>query len=295
MDRLTAVSLAALLALSAGCRDTPPPPGPGEPEKADLTVLVPEYVERPDSSPPRLYSLKIDGKDFTEPKPKPKEKITLTVTPAPGKDTVEVVMTFYPVPYSKTVRKKLVKLPPGKKVTVDFNVEDKETPDWYEPIFYPSPRSLMREACLLAKVTEKDTVMDIGCGDGRLIITALKEFKAKKGIGLDINPDLVKLCQENALKEGVADRAEFKVEDALKMKDVSHADVVFIYLGEDLSARLEPLFRKTLKPGARVVSLDFGIGSWKHDDKKTHKAFNDHKRESDHTLYLWTIKESAKE
>ncbi len=287
MSRLTAMSLAALLAFTAGG----PEGRAADDDDKNVTIKVPDYDEYPDRDPPRLYSLKIDGKDFTNPKPKPMSEFKLKVAPAAGKDTVEFVMTYYPVVYSKTVRTKKVKMKAGEKVVVDFNVEDKATPDWYEPIFYPSPRTLMTAICKFAKVTEKDTVMDIGCGDGRLVITAVKDFKARKGFGLDINADLIKLCQANAKKEGVAEKAEFKVEDALKMKDASHASVVFIYLGEDLSARLEPLLKK-LKPGSRVVSLDFPIGKWKPDSTKKIVAKNDRGTEHTYTLYLWNIKET---
>jgi SAM-dependent methyltransferase len=285
VTRITALALAGLLALPAG--DIA---GRAADDDKNVTIIVPDYGEYPEKDPPRLYSLKIDGKDFTRPKPEPKSRMMLKVAPQPGKDTVEFVMSFYPVAYSKTVRTKRVKMKAGDKVTVDFTKEDRETPDWYEPIFYPSPRSLMLEICKFAKVSSKDTVMDIGCGDGRLVITAVKDFKAKKGIGLDIKPELVKLCKENAEKAFVSRKTEFRVEDALKMKSVADIDVVFIYLGEDLSARLEPLLRKTLKPGARVVSLDFPIGKWKEDMKKEVVARSDRGKEHTYTLFLWTIR-----
>ena len=142
----------------------------------------------------------------------------------------------------------------------------------------------------LAKVGPKDTVMDIGCGDGRLIFAAVKQFKAKKGIGIDIKPELVELCKENAKKEGVADKTEFTVQDALKLTDVSHASVVFLYVGEDLGGRLQPLLQKTLKPGARVVSLTFPVGNWKPDETKKITAKNLHDEEQEFELFLWTIK-----
>jgi SAM-dependent methyltransferase len=286
VDRLT--SLAAAFCLLACSTPLSALEGPKE---CNVTIKLPDFEDHADRDPPRVYSLKIDGKDYTEPRPKPRSEVKLKLKPAPGKDTAEMVMTFWPVIYSKTVRTKRVKLKPGEEVVVDFTVEDKETPDIYEPIYYPSPKSLQVDICKFAKITSKDTVMDIGCGDGRLVITAVKEFKAKKGLGLDIKDDLIKLCQANARKDKVTDRAEFKVADALKLKpsDISEASVVFIYLGEDLSGRLEPLLRK-LKPGSRVVSLDFPIGKWAPDETKKIVARNDKGIEYTYTLYLWNIK-----
>src|SRR5262245_1736793 len=132
--------------------------------------------------------------------------------------------------------------------------------------------------------------MDIGCGDGRLVITAVKKYAAKKGFGIDIRQELIDLCNSNAKKEGVADRVEFTVQDALKMTDVSHVSVVFLYLGEDLSRRLQPLLQKTLKPGARVVSLDFPIGDWQHDTLKPVTAKNNYGRDQTFELRLWKVK-----
>jgi SAM-dependent methyltransferase len=290
--------LLAIIALP-GCSTSPAPSGPPDPEKSEeaaITILVPIYIERQDTEPKRLFTLTLNGTDITEPKPPPMGKRTIRVKVDPEKPTAELVMTFWPKQYSKTVRTKRVQLTPGKEVFVDFDVEDPQTPDVYEPIFEGSPMSLMREVCRIAQVTDKDVVMDIGCGDGRMVLTALADFKARKGIGLDINPDLIKACQENAKKKGVADRAEFRVADALKLKpeDVAEASVVFIYLGEDLSSRLEPVLRK-LKPGSRIVSMDFAIGKWKPDSTETFNAPDDFDREYPHRIMLWKIKEPGKE
>jgi precorrin-6B methylase 2 len=142
----------------------------------------------------------------------------------------------------------------------------------------------------MAKVTKGDVVMDIGCGDGRLVIQAVKEFGAKKGIGIDINPDLIKKCKENAKKAGVADRVEFRVGDANKLKDVSEASVVLLYLGDFLNLKIRPALRGSLKPGSRVVSHRFKMGDWAPDKTETQLLKNNYDMDEEYVLHLWTIK-----
>ena len=294
MFRLSAFLLVILL---VGCQDKGKSDEPVVPAKpiepvdigeVELTLLLPAYVERPDRDPPRLFQLKIEGKDFTA--PKAKEKKVVTVRPAKGKDVVEIVLSFYPVSYSKTIRTKQVKLEKGKSAEVDLRTEDPTMADRLEPIYFPAAASLMEAMNKLANVTPADTVMDIGCGDGRLVIAAVKKFGAKKGIGIDIQPELVQLCKDNAKKEGVADETEFSVQDALKLEDVSHVSVVFLYVGEDLGRRLQPLLQKTLKPGARVVALDYPVGNWPPDKLEKITAKNDSGADRAYELRLWTVK-----
>jgi SAM-dependent methyltransferase len=275
-----------LLAALAGCkRDASESAAV---EDGNLTLMLPAFQEYLDRDPPRKCRLTIDGSDFTE--PRSKNKKVVKVDPQPGKDSIHIEFQFWPVAYSKTIRQRTVKLKPGETLTVDLTKEDPQTPDRFEAIYFQTAEPLLDAMMQLAGVKETDTVMDIGCGDGRLVITAVKKYKAKKGIGIDIRKELVELSQENAVKEGVADRTEFLEQDALKLKDISHVSVVFLYLGENLSARLQPLLQKTLKPGSRVVSLDFPIGDWKPDEKKPIKARNNYGRMQDFTLLLWQVR-----
>ena len=110
------------------------------------------------------------------------------------------------------------------------------------------------------------------------------------GTGLDIRQELVELCERNAKKAGVAGRCRFRQEDALKMTDVSPYSVVFLYLGEDLTERLTPLLRKTLKPGSRVVSNTFKLAGWEPDEVKVVKCKNNYNEDQEFTLYLWRVK-----
>ncbi|MBM4072058.1 MAG: class I SAM-dependent methyltransferase [Planctomycetes bacterium] len=132
--------------------------------------------------------------------------------------------------------------------------------------------------CRLASIGDKDVVYDIGCGDGRLVITAVDTFNARRGLGIDIDPQLVELSKKNSARAGTGDRVAFRQQDALAIEDFSEATVVFLYLSDELNMRLRPVLRRTLKPGARIVSHRFRMGDWKPDASG-----------GDHDLYLWNI------
>src|SRR5437763_2253621 len=152
--------------------------------------------------------------------------------------------------------------------------------------YVPTPQPVVEAMLKLANVKEGDVVDDLGCGDGRIVVTAVKQFKAKRAFGLDIDPTRIRESNENAQKAGVVDKVEFKVGDVFKLDSVVEANVVTLYLLPDVNRRLEPMLRKTLKPGARIVSHDFRIGDWPPD--KTERVSPPNDRE--HILYLWTIK-----
>lgn len=156
--------------------------------------------------------------------------------------------------------------------------------------FVPTPQKVVDAMLKLAAVKPGDTVYDLGCGDGRIAITAVEKFKAKKGMGLDFNPERLKECQENLKKlpEDARKRLTFKQGDVLKLKpeDFKDVDVVTMYLLPSVNERLKPTLQKGLKPGARIVSHDFDMQDWKPDREETIKDdFSEHK------IYLWVIKE----
>lgn len=159
--------------------------------------------------------------------------------------------------------------------------------------YVPTPEKVVREMLKMASVKEGDTVYDLGCGDGRIVIAAVKEFKAKKGLGVDFNPERLKDCADSVKKSGLsgddAKKLTFKHGDVLKMteKDFEGVDVVTLYLLPEVNKRLKPVLLKGLKPGARVVSHDFDMGDdWKPE--KTSKLMDASGVE--HEVYLWTIK-----
>ncbi len=167
--------------------------------------------------------------------------------------------------------------------------QDKKEPDIIVP-FVPTKEEVVAAMLKLAAVKEGDTVYDLGCGDGRITIAAVKDFKAKKGLGIDFNPERLKDCQKRMMdlkvSEGDQKKITFKQGDVLKMKpeDFKDVDVVTMYLLPEVNLKLRPILEKGLKPGARIVSHDFDMGDWKEDKKEEVTV------DRTHTIYLWTIK-----
>lgn len=128
-------------------------------------------------------------------------------------------------------------------------------------VWVPTPQALVDKMLDMAKVTAKDYVMDLGSGDGRTVITAAK--RGARATGIEYNPEMVKLSQANAKKEGVTGRAEFKKAD-LFQTDLSKATVITMFLLPDINLKLRPKLLN-LKPGTRVVSNTFTMGDWKPD------------------------------
>jgi ubiquinone/menaquinone biosynthesis C-methylase UbiE len=159
--------------------------------------------------------------------------------------------------------------------------------------FVPTNEKVVAAMLKMAAVKEGDTVYDLGCGDGRIVITAVKEFKAKRGLGVDFNPERLKDCEKRVKDEKLTEeqikKLTFKQGDVLKMTadDFKDVDVVTLYLLPEVNRRLKPILQKGLKPGARVVSHDFDMGDdWKEDKKEEVMS----ERSYPHTVYLWTIK-----
>ena len=130
--------------------------------------------------------------------------------------------------------------------------------------FVPTMSELVDEMLKLANVGPDDVVYDLGCGDGRLVIAAVKKFGAKRGVGVDIDPERIKESKENARAAGVDDRVKFIKQDLFKT-DISKATVVILYLLPEVNLRLRPKLWAELRPGTRVVSNAFDMGDWKPD------------------------------
>jgi ribosomal protein L11 methylase PrmA len=115
----------------------------------------------------------------------------------------------------------------------------------------------------LAHASKGDMVYDLGCGDGRIVIAAAREF-GSRGVGVDLNAAHIREAKENALRAGVADRLEFRNQDLFET-DLSHATLVTLYLLPDVNLRLRPKLLRELQPGARIISHNFDMGGWKAD------------------------------
>jgi len=144
--------------------------------------------------------------------------------------------------------------------------------------YEPSPQHVVELMLKLANVHKGDILYDLGCGDGRIVITAVKLFGAT-GVGIDIDPARIEESRQNAGKAGVMDRVTFRNED-LFVADIQEATVVTLFLTRSANLKLRPKLLRELKSGARVVSYYWDMGDWKPDKQI----------ESDGDLiYIWTI------
>jgi SAM-dependent methyltransferase len=147
--------------------------------------------------------------------------------------------------------------------------------------YVPTPQNVVNEMLTLANVTKDDVVYDLGCGDGRLVITAVQKFGARRGFGVDIDPQRIAESNANAKTAGVTDRVSFAVQD-LFQTDMKEASVVTLYLLPAVNLKLRPKLLSELRPGTRVVSHSFDMGDWKPDKTVTVQP-------GGQVLYLWTI------
>jgi SAM-dependent methyltransferase len=149
--------------------------------------------------------------------------------------------------------------------------------------FVPTDTTKVREMLTAAQVDSKDLVYDLGCGDGRIVITAVKKYGAR-GVCVDIDPVRIKESRNNADTAGVTRRIEF-VEGDLFEQDLSKATVVTLYLLPSLNERLRPKLFKELRPGTRIVSNAFDMGAWKADRTLNIKTFSGMQSYA----YLWIL------
>lgn len=147
--------------------------------------------------------------------------------------------------------------------------------------YVPTPQEVVDKMLELAQVTSKDVVYDLGCGDGRIVVTAAKKYGAH-GVGVDIDPDRVKECEANAKLAGVEKLVTCKLQDA-RTTDVSPATVVTLYLLSSSNLTLRPMLTSQLKPGARIVSHSFSMGDWEPLKTEEVSSGGGYTR----TLYLW--------
>jgi hypothetical protein len=151
--------------------------------------------------------------------------------------------------------------------------------------FVPTPQNVVDVMLTMAEVTKNDVVYDLGSGDGRIVITAAKEYGAK-GIGFELDDDLITEAQEKARKEGVSHLVEFRKQDVMTV-DLSPATVVTLYLLPEANLKLRPRILSQLRVGARVVSHNYDMGDW-----APLRAVEVREGESSyggHTVYLWRI------
>jgi len=155
-----------------------------------------------------------------------------------------------------------------------------ETGTLREPdvIYVPTPQEVVDAMLKLANVHKGDVVYDLGCGDGRIVVTAAKRYGVR-GVGIDINPERIQEAKENASQNGVNNLVTFRNEDLFEA-NIKEASVVTLYLLTSLNVKLRPKLLRDLRPGTRIVSHSFDMGEWKPD--KTENV-------NGRTIYLWTV------
>lgn len=147
-------------------------------------------------------------------------------------------------------------------------------------IFVPTPQEVVEDMLRLANAKKGDVLFDLGSGDGRIPITAAKKYGIR-GVGIDIDPDRIREATTNAKKEGVSNLVQFRQED-LFAADFRDASIVTLYLLPDLNVKLRPRLMEQLKPGTRIISHQFDMGTWKPDKKLESNG---------RVIYFWTIPE----
>src|SRR5437016_9829055 len=154
--------------------------------------------------------------------------------------------------------------------------------------YVPTPQAVVDKMLDMAQVKAGDMVIDLGSGDGRIMITAAQRHGAQ-GFGVDIDPRLVQRSNEEARRLGIADRVKFLRQD-LFSTDFHEADVLTLYLLPDVNMALRPKILAELKPGTRVVSHDYDMGVWRPEAQETlpapDKAVGARKES---TVYLWIV------
>lgn len=157
--------------------------------------------------------------------------------------------------------------------------------------YVPTPQRVVEEMLRIAGVSRQDVVVDLGSGDGRIVITAAQKYGAR-GRGYDIDPQLVERSTAAARKLGLEQRVSFHGQDVLKA-DIGEATVVTLYLLPEMMHQLRAKLLRELKPGTRIVSHDFDFGDWKPD-----RTVNLELKEKyditgtwTSTIHLWTVPE----
>ncbi|MBI3919539.1 MAG: class I SAM-dependent methyltransferase [Betaproteobacteria bacterium] len=164
---------------------------------------------------------------------------------------------------------------PARTILAQATTTQPRSPD---VIFVPTPNDVVNKMLEMARVTAKDVVYDLGCGDGRIVIAAAQKYGAR-GVGVDIDPQRIKEARQNASRGKVNDKVRF-IEGDLFETDISEATVVTLYLLTELNLKLRPKLMKDLQPGTRVVSHAFAMGDWKPERTENVDGSS---------VYLWRI------
>ncbi len=181
---------------------------------------------------------------------------------------------------------------PGSAQAVETELKKIKDPD---VVFVATPQELVDKMLKMVKVKKTDLLYDLGCGDGRIVVTAAKKYGCK-AVGFDVDPLRIKESRQRVKESKVGHLVKIEQKDIFKL-DLSKANVITLYLLPSLNVKLIPQLEK-LKPGSRIVSHDFDMRGVKPDKVlRNFKCKNDNGIEGTHTIYLWTtpLKKEKKE
>jgi SAM-dependent methyltransferase len=176
---------------------------------------------------------------------------------------------------------------PEKRSAV-LHADDRDWDSVHVAPFVPTPHEVVSRMLELAEIKKGDILYDLGSGDGRIVLAAAKVFGIR-AVGFEIDPVLVKDSRQMIKQAGMEELVEIREQD-IRTIDFSPASVVTMYLYPAANLRLRPVLMRELKPGARVISHDFGMGSWKPDRVERLKDTAGLSR----TIYRWRIAEPPK-
>lgn len=149
--------------------------------------------------------------------------------------------------------------------------------------YVPTPHDVVHRMLEMAEVQPEDYLIDLGSGDGRIVIAAAQNWNVQRALGIDLDPQRVEEAEENARNAGLEGRVEFEQGDLFE-KDISDANVLTMYLLSSVNYRLRPVILETMKPGTRVVSHAFDMREWEPDETDT---------VGNSTIYLWIVPANA--
>ena len=151
-------------------------------------------------------------------------------------------------------------------------------------LYVPTPEAVVEKMLDFGGVKKGDVIFDLGCGDGRVVCIAAKKFGIK-GVGVDIDPARIEDSKKTIKKYDVDKLVDIRKGDALKVPDLGDATVVALYMLPDFMELWEPIAKKTLKPGTRIISHDFRFPNWTPDKELEFEG-----PDRMHTLYMWIVK-----
>jgi uncharacterized protein (TIGR03000 family) len=230
---------------------------------------------------PAAATVTVDGKPTTS---TGDSRVFETPPLEPGKTfTYELKATWEEAGY-KFVRMAEARVQAGKETLIDLRQNSKDGSS-SQIVYVPTPDNVVEKMLELAKVTKQDVVFDLGCGDGRIVVTAAVKYGAH-GVGIDLDPERVKEAKANVDKAKVDKLVEIRKGDALKVDDLGSATVIMLYMLPEFMKQLKPIVLKECKPGTRIVAHDYPFPDWQPKDQTT---IDVPARLGPHTLHLWVV------